>query len=129
MPYANLKEALKANRHASYAKNIDLCGQRTTRASIAAIKIPQTLTEMFTDLDNLQKHATDSTRTKPFYLFEYAHAMFKAMGSVDTYNELFDKNPSLIGGAIWEWQDQGIYYNRNPDHPIKRKILTSQVFS
>jgi beta-galactosidase len=31
---------------------------------------------------------------------------------------LFDKYPSLLGGAIWEWQDQGIYNNRNPKHPI-----------
>jgi beta-galactosidase len=74
--------------------------------------------EMYTDLDNLVKHATDNTLTKPFYLCEYAHAMFNSMGSVSTYNELFDKYPSLLGGAIWEWQDQGIYNNRNPDHPI-----------
>lgn len=74
--------------------------------------------EMYTDLDNLQKKATDSTLTKPFYLCEYAHAMFNSMGSVDAYNDLFDKYPSLLGGAIWEWQDQGIYNNRNPNHPI-----------
>lgn len=74
--------------------------------------------EMYTDLDNLVKHATDTTLTKPFYLCEYAHAMFNSMGSVSTYNDLFDKYPSLLGGAIWEWQDQGIYNNRNPGHPI-----------
>lgn len=40
------------------------------------------------------------------------------MGSVDIYNDLFDKYPQLLGGAIWEWQDQGIYNNRDPNHPI-----------
>ena len=74
--------------------------------------------EMYTDLDNLLKKANDNTLTKPFYLCEYAHAMFNSMGSVDIYNELFDKYPQLLGGAIWEWQDQGIYNNRNPEHPI-----------
>ncbi|HTN38585.1 MAG TPA: glycoside hydrolase family 2 TIM barrel-domain containing protein [Arachidicoccus sp.] len=74
--------------------------------------------EMYTDVFNLEKHAKDSSLTKPFYLCEYAHAMFNSMGSVDIYNDLFDKYPSLLGGAIWEWQDQGIYNNRDPKHPI-----------
>lgn len=74
--------------------------------------------EMYTDVDNLVRHANDQTLTKPFYLCEYAHAMFNSMGSVDIYNDLFDKYPQLLGGAIWEWQDQGIYNNRDPKHPI-----------
>jgi len=74
--------------------------------------------EMYTDVENLEKHANDQSLTKPFYLCEYAHAMFNSMGSVDIYNDLFDKYPQLLGGAIWEWQDQGIYNNRDPKHPI-----------
>lgn len=74
--------------------------------------------EMYTDVENLVKHANDATLTKPFYLCEYAHAMFNSMGSVDIYNDLFDKYPTLLGGAIWEWQDQGIYNKRDPNHPI-----------
>ncbi|MEX8547871.1 MAG: glycoside hydrolase family 2 TIM barrel-domain containing protein [Mucilaginibacter sp.] len=74
--------------------------------------------EMYTQVGELEKNANDKTLTKPFYLCEYAHAMFNSMGSVDIYNELFDKYPQLLGGAIWEWQDQGLYNNRNPQHPI-----------
>lgn len=74
--------------------------------------------QMYTDVFNLEKHANDTSLTKPFYLCEYAHAMFNSMGSVDIYNDLFDKYPALLGGAIWEWQDQGIYNNRDPKHPI-----------
>ncbi|ETZ19158.1 glycoside hydrolase family 2 TIM barrel-domain containing protein [Pedobacter sp. V48] len=73
---------------------------------------------MYTQTPELEKNAQDSMLNKPFYLCEYAHAMFNSMGSVDVYNELFDKYPSLLGGAIWEWQDQGVYNNRNPEHPI-----------
>ncbi|WP_256003456.1 glycoside hydrolase family 2 TIM barrel-domain containing protein [Pedobacter deserti] len=73
---------------------------------------------MYTQIAPMVKHALDTTLTKPFYLCEYAHAMFNSMGSVDLYNEMFDKYPQLLGGAIWEWQDQGIYNNRNPEHPI-----------
>ncbi|QES90143.1 glycoside hydrolase family 2 TIM barrel-domain containing protein [Rhizosphaericola mali] len=73
---------------------------------------------MYTDLKNVEKNANDKGLTKPFYLCEYAHTMFNSMGSVDKYNELFDKYPELMGGAIWEWQDQGLYNNRDPKHPI-----------
>jgi beta-galactosidase len=74
--------------------------------------------EMYTQTESLEKYAKSTTLTKPFYLCEYAHAMFNSMGSLDIYNELFDKYPSLLGGAIWEWQDQGIYNDRDPNHHI-----------
>lgn len=74
--------------------------------------------EMYTQLDDVERNANDDKLTKPFYLCEYAHAMFNSMGSVDLYNDLFDKYPSLMGGAIWEWQDQGIYNDRDPKHHI-----------
>jgi beta-galactosidase len=74
--------------------------------------------EMYTGIDRLEKYATDTTLTKPFYLCEYAHAMFNSMGAIGEYNDLFDKYPNLLGGAIWEWEDQGIYNMRDPKHPI-----------
>ena len=74
--------------------------------------------EMYTDVNSLEKKANDKTLVKPFYLCEYAHAMFNSMGSVDVYNDLFDKYPQLLGGAIWEWQDQGVYNDRDPQHLI-----------
>jgi beta-galactosidase len=74
--------------------------------------------QMYTGIDGVEHNATDATLTKPYYLCEYAHAMFNSMGSVDLYNDLFDKYPALLGGAIWEWQDQGLYNNRDPDHKI-----------
>ncbi|MBS7564799.1 DUF4981 domain-containing protein [Mucilaginibacter sp. Bleaf8] len=74
--------------------------------------------EMYTQTEDLERKAKNNALTKPFYLCEYAHAMFNSMGSLDIYNELFDKYPSLLGGAIWEWQDQGLYNDRDPNHHI-----------
>jgi beta-galactosidase len=71
---------------------------------------------MYTNTPDLEKNAISRELTKPFYLCEYAHAMFNSMGSVDIYNDLFDKYPSLLGGAIWEWQDQGIWNRQYPQH-------------
>ena len=71
---------------------------------------------MYTNLTELKAAGVDPNRTKPFYLCEYAHAMNNSMGSVGDYNDLFDKYPTLMGGAIWEWEDQGLWNGRNPNH-------------
>ena len=72
--------------------------------------------QMYTHPNQLQKIATDETLTKPFYMCEYAHAMFNSMGAIGEYNDIFDRYPSLMGGAIWEWEDQGIWNDRDPQH-------------
>jgi beta-galactosidase len=71
---------------------------------------------MYTNPQELQEAGADPKRAKPFYLCEYAHAMNNAMGSVGDYNDIFDKYPTLMGGAIWEWEDQGIWNGRDPNH-------------
>ena len=73
---------------------------------------------MYTQPSEVERIANDTTFKKPFFLCEYAHAMFNSMGAIGEYNDLFDKYPELLGGAIWEWQDQGIYNRRDPDHPV-----------
>jgi len=73
---------------------------------------------MYTNVAELERAATDPKRTKPFYLCEYAHAMNNSMGSVGDYNDLFDKYPALLGGAIWEWEDQGLWNRRDPKRPF-----------
>jgi beta-galactosidase len=73
---------------------------------------------MYTAVAEVQRIATDTSYKKPFYLCEYAHAMFNSMGAIGEYNDVFDNNETLLGGAIWEWQDQGIYNKRDPNHSI-----------
>lgn len=59
-----------------------------------------------------------SQRQKPFYLCEYAHAMNNSMGAIGEYNDIFDRYENLMGGAIWEWQDQAIWNRRDPAKPF-----------
>lgn len=56
--------------------------------------------------------------TKPLYICEFVHAMFNSMGSLDEYSKAFDDNPEILGGAIWEYQDQALWNKRDPNHPI-----------
>lgn len=69
---------------------------------------------MYTQTADLDRIANDPKLTKPMYLCEYAHAMNNSMGAMDDYNERFDKYPALMGGAIWEWEDQGLWNRRDP---------------
>ena len=71
---------------------------------------------MYTHWTQVERIAQDPKFTKPFYMCEYAHAMNNSMGSIGEYNDVFDKYPSLMGGAIWEWQDQGLWNRRDPKH-------------
>lgn len=69
---------------------------------------------MYTRIDELERIAQDTNYTKPFYMCEYAHSMFNSMGSLGDYNDVFDKYSSILGGAIWEWEDQGLWNRRDP---------------
>ncbi len=62
--------------------------------------------------------ARDKSLTKPFYICEFVHAMFNSMGSLDEYSKVFDENPEILGGAIWEYQDQALWNKRDSNHPI-----------
>ena len=70
--------------------------------------------QMYTNVNSLSQIAENADLTKPMYLCEYAHAMFNSMGGLGEYNDVFDKYPSLLGGAIWEWEDQGLWNRRDP---------------
>ncbi|MES2657950.1 MAG: glycoside hydrolase family 2 TIM barrel-domain containing protein [Verrucomicrobiota bacterium] len=69
---------------------------------------------MYASIEDTRQAALSKTLTKPFYQCEYAHAMFNSMGSLGDYNDVFDEYPALMGGAIWEWVDQGIWNRRDP---------------
>ncbi|GGH73190.1 beta-galactosidase [Filimonas zeae] len=73
---------------------------------------------MYGTAQDYAKVAQNQELTKPFYICEFVHAMFNSMGSLAEYAEVFDKNPEILGGAIWEFQDQALLNNRTPDHSI-----------
>ncbi len=62
---------------------------------------------MYPSVDSLTWEARRST-DKPFFVCEYAHAMGNAVGNLPEYWKVFEHFPSLMGGCIWDWVDQGI---------------------
>lgn len=62
--------------------------------------------------DYLEYYATHNP-TRPYIMSEYAHAMGNSMGNFQEYWDNIEKYPSLQGGYIWDWVDQGIYKEVN----------------
>ncbi len=48
-------------------------------------------------------------RKYPFHISEYAHSMGNALGNLKDYWDAIESSNYIMGGAIWDWIDQGIY--------------------
>ncbi|MFA5859880.1 MAG: glycoside hydrolase family 2 TIM barrel-domain containing protein [Elusimicrobiota bacterium] len=44
----------------------------------------------------------------PMIMCEYIHAMGNGPGGIKEYFEMFDANPQVQGGFVWEWIDHGV---------------------
>lgn len=63
-----------------------------------------------------------STNPKPFFMCEYAHVMGNSLGNFQEYWDAIEKYPSLMGGCIWEYIDQGLRrYTDGPATPDGKK--------
>jgi beta-galactosidase len=58
--------------------------------------------------DDLKKNAQAVT-DKPFMMREYAHAMGNSCGNLQEYWDVIYADSSIVGAAIWDWVDQGLY--------------------
>src|SRR6266487_4581582 len=67
---------------------------------------------MYPDPDYLPKYDS-SHPTKPLIMCEYAHAMGNSVGNFQDYWNIIESHPSLQGGFIWDWVDQGMLLEKN----------------
>ncbi|MCR5193894.1 MAG: hypothetical protein K6D59_11430 [Bacteroidales bacterium] len=63
---------------------------------------------MYPSVDFLSEYARNDTSGRPYIMVEYCHAMGNSLGGLSDYWDTIDKYPSLQGGFIWDWQDQGL---------------------
>lgn len=57
--------------------------------------------------------------SKPYIMIEYAHAQGNAMGNFAEYWRVVERNPSFVGGYIWDWVNQ-TYNTEMPDGRIRQ---------
>jgi beta-galactosidase/beta-glucuronidase len=62
----------------------------------------------YLSLDDLRRYA-EANESRPLILNEFCHAMGNAVGNLAEYREVFDAYPSIAGGCIWDWVDQGLW--------------------
>lgn len=75
-------------------------------------KTPHTdfYSEMYPHLDAVKTFAKSDSLNQPYIMCEYAHAMGNAIGNLKEYWDEIEKGKNAIGGCIWDWVDQSIYF-------------------
>ncbi|WP_372753249.1 glycoside hydrolase family 2 TIM barrel-domain containing protein [Labilibaculum sp.] len=63
---------------------------------------------MYATAEEMENYALQKDIYRPLIQCEYAHAMGNSVGNLQDYWTLIEKYPSLQGGCIWDWVDQGI---------------------
>jgi beta-galactosidase len=64
------------------------------------------LVPMYPSMASLEAYAT--AFDKPVVMCEYVHSMGNSTGNLQDYWDLIESTPSLQGGFIWDWVDQGL---------------------
>ncbi|MHB0755946.1 beta-galactosidase, LacZ type [Polaribacter sp. M15] len=62
---------------------------------------------MYWPIKKMVKYVEEGGK-RPLIQCEYAHAMGNSVGNLQDYWDIIEKYPSMQGGFIWDWVDQGI---------------------
>ncbi|RYG20517.1 MAG: DUF4981 domain-containing protein, partial [Chitinophagaceae bacterium] len=63
---------------------------------------------MYPSIGNMKRYAADTTKTRPYIMCEYSHAMGNSNGNFKEYFDIMRNSKNMQGGFIWDWVDQGI---------------------
>ncbi len=62
---------------------------------------------MYWKIDRMIKYVTNNGK-RPLILCEYSHAMGNSLGNFQDYWDVIESYPTMQGGFIWDWADQGL---------------------
>ncbi|RYF94916.1 MAG: beta-galactosidase, partial [Chitinophagaceae bacterium] len=62
---------------------------------------------MYPRVESMMRYAQDSSKTRPYIMCEYSHAMGNSSGNFQRYWDIIMSSPRMQGGFIWDWVDQG----------------------
>jgi beta-galactosidase len=63
---------------------------------------------MYPGIGYMKRYAADSTKTRPYIMCEYSHAMGNSNGNFQEYWDIIRSDKKMQGGFIWDWVDQGM---------------------
>ncbi len=59
-------------------------------------------------VERVLQYANNPDYDRPMIMCEYAHAMGNSLGNFKDYWEVMEQYPTLQGGCVWDWVDQGL---------------------
>ncbi len=62
---------------------------------------------MYWSIENMIKYV-EKNQTRPLIQCEYSHSMGNSTGNFQDYWDVIESHPTMQGGFIWDWVDQGI---------------------
>lgn len=74
---------------------------------------------MYDSIEKMEEYCNDPSKTKPYVLCEFVHAMGNGPGDIEDYIEVFDKYEQVAGGFIWEWCDHAFYMGKTIEGKAK----------
>ena len=63
---------------------------------------------MYPSVSNMKKYSDDKSKTRPYIMCEYSHAMGNSNGNFKEYWDVIRASDNMQGGCIWDWVDQGL---------------------
>ncbi|MES2649326.1 MAG: glycoside hydrolase family 2 TIM barrel-domain containing protein [Bacteroidota bacterium] len=63
---------------------------------------------MYPDMSYMKSYGADVSKTRPYIMCEYSHAMGNSNGNFQEYFDIIRSFKNMQGGFIWDWVDQGI---------------------
>lgn len=73
--------------------------------------ISDVYSRMYAKPDDIRKFLKKKKTKKPYILCEFEHSMGNSTGNFDEYMYLCDEFANFQGGFIWDYMDQGLWYN------------------
>jgi beta-galactosidase len=62
---------------------------------------------MYPQMEKMKGYGADSSKTRPYIMCEYSHAMGNSNGNFKEYWDIIKSSSHMQGGFIWDWVDQG----------------------
>lgn len=62
---------------------------------------------MYPSISSMKRYAADTTKTRPYIMCEFSHAMGNSNGNFREYFDVIKTSKHMQGGFIWDWVDQG----------------------
>lgn len=75
---------------------------------------------MYMPVSETERYAKDETLKRPLIQCEYNHTMGNSGGNLKEYWEMIRKYPKLQGGFDWDFVDQGLH--KNPQPNVQRSL-------